>query len=216
MITEKKTVLGIKCFVICLPDWTTDTSPQFLMPVYFIIIQDRIRLQWRKALFWIADNVSFYLTTHGPNKTEKFQGPGVVHTINCFQMNDLLILHCKAILGRGQPGLMGWILLWIIDHQSSALPLYYGCPPLQLFSYPEHKDTGYHIQAHKTLSYWWYLWAFFPAFVFIILVVCFYNESCKKSWPSVAITKSGGLLLQCTSISIKKATSSTSIWPVHF
>ena len=49
------------------------------------------------------------------------------------------ILHCKAMLGQGQPGLNKMIFLWImplvqdritwhVDQQSSMLPLYHGCP----------------------------------------------------------------------------------------
>ena len=51
-------------------------------------------------------------------------------------MFDATILHCKAILGRGQPEMN-----FVMNHasgavsiarpfgqQSSALPLYYGCP----------------------------------------------------------------------------------------
>ena len=48
------------------------------------------------------------------------------------------ILPCKAILSRGQPGLMRWILCescprcrinhTTVDLQSSVLPLCYGCP----------------------------------------------------------------------------------------
>ena len=58
-------------------------------------------------------------------------------------INYAMILHCKTILSRGQPGLMIWIVWWIfvvnhapgagsiarpVDQQSSALPLCYGHP----------------------------------------------------------------------------------------
>ena len=54
--------------------------------------------------------------------------------------NDMARLHYIAVLVLGQPGLMRWILVWImsqagavlttrpVDLQSSVLPLCYGCP----------------------------------------------------------------------------------------
>ena len=68
----------------------------------------------------------------------------LAHHTDYHEMNGVLgkILHCKAILNRGQPGLMmanemnfamnhapgAGLIARPVDQQSSILPLYYGCP----------------------------------------------------------------------------------------
>ena len=61
-----------------------------------------------------------------------------LQTISCIEWMVFyaLILHCMAKLGCGQPGLMRWILVWILPQvqdqllnlQSNMLPLCFDCP----------------------------------------------------------------------------------------
>ena len=82
-----------------------------------------------------------------------------------------MIMHCKAMLGREQPGQIEWALVWImpqvqswlsnVDLQSSALPL---CCPLIAACLRCHIGEQYNKPTKVPVQNEWNEWCFRPWF----------------------------------------------------
>ena len=66
------------------------------------------------------------------------------------------ILHCKTILGREQPELMRWILLWIIDKLNYFSFAFLGMNTyyinVMIYLYAKHVRNSWYLQRYLSLS----------------------------------------------------------------
>ena len=77
----------------------TETSPWIVFMADWVIVAFGIQGAWQDE--WIMNEKVFYA----------------------------IFLHCKAILGRGQPALIRWILVWIVTPGAGCLLCLLACSP---------------------------------------------------------------------------------------
>ena len=129
---------------------------ELLWRLYWHILsreRDKNSNHWSSRLCWHSSTVLCAQAWNKYFELLKHMNPDLHIDINeyCFRPR---FWTCKTILGREQPRLMRWILLWImplvqdrmlipVDQQSSALPLYH---------IPRYMDTEIHSEIQRCIK----------------------------------------------------------------